>query len=85
MAKRKQLRRRIMRDPSDYAGMNRFHIKSLSADDGTKWRQWIDEGTGLAVCDCPDFHYRHRLCKHLRRALGVLRRAMAQTPPPPQN
>jgi hypothetical protein len=62
--------RRIVRK-----GASEFTIKSLTRDDGTKYHPHFDATTGEYWCDCADHQYRHRVCKHLKRALGVLERS----------
>lgn len=73
------IRRRLV--PIDAgAGFAGASIKSLTLDDGTRYRPTLCLETGAVDCECDDFHYRHAMheptldtpqhhCKHLRRFL----------------
>jgi uncharacterized Zn finger protein len=50
-----------------------FSLKSWT-NDKDSYDVSINTETGEATCSCPQFQIRHRVCKHLLRAMAYVQR-----------
>ncbi len=66
--------RRCVRRDWKQGGKVAFKTKSFTIPEGVEYHPVVDLDDGTFHCDCPDFRFRGRRCKHILRAVANLLR-----------
>jgi len=66
--------RRCVRRDWEQGGKAAFKTKSFTIPEGVEYHPIVDLEDGTFNCDCPDFRFRGRQCKHILRAVANLLR-----------